>query len=300
MTRTWILFCIALVSCVRPGFAVIPGGIYNRDESMALRIDARQWPHVLGYQMVRGTAVYHGRVIPFASGVFLPPAFFHATEPMPVLMALHNKSAIGANGGNALIGEGMGRLLGVGGNDNRAQGDKAENPMVLRQDAQFIGLVPQCPGGFEWQSPAISRELCNFIAQAVSQYRADDDRVYLTGFSYGASNSWRVALNAPDRFAAIICCDGRATLDPIHDVEKLKDVAVYLSVGQWDGQFLGEVDRMHQALNLLPHRNYIFRMVPGGNHFCYEAIYDDPEVWKWAFAQRRRAGTKVQTATRRD
>src|ERR1019366_4839961 len=93
MTRArWIiLFCIALVIRAHPSAAVIPGGIYGCDESMSLSIDARQWPHTLGYHIVRGTAVYHGRIIPFASGVFLPPAFFHSTEPMPVLMALHNK-----------------------------------------------------------------------------------------------------------------------------------------------------------------------------------------------------------------
>ena len=38
--------------------------------------------------------------------------------------------------------------------------------------------------------------LCKFIAQVVTAYHADDDRVYLTGFSYGASSTWRVALMA--------------------------------------------------------------------------------------------------------
>jgi len=285
---TWIVLLVLLViGWPRPCTAIVPGGVYSNDESMPLTIDPRQWPHTLGYHVVRGTADYHGRKIPFITGIFLPSAYFHTTDPMPVLVALHNRFAIGQNA-DAVAGEGMGRLLAQGGEDNRASGDKAINPINLRQAAQFIGVVPLCPGGFAgWESPPIAKMVCNCIAQVVSRYHADDDRVYLTGFSYGASSTWRLALMAPDRFAALIICDGRQTPDPIHDVEKLKNVAIYLSVGEWDGDFVTEGDRMHQALNTLPHRDYIFRIIYGGNHFCYQAVYDDPEVWKWVLAHRR-------------
>jgi predicted peptidase len=268
--------------------AVLPGGVYSTDESMNLSIDPASLPHSQGYHVVRGTAMYHGRRLRFSSGIYLPPAALRSSEPMPIVVTLHNRVAIGFDGGTEMLGEGMGLLLGLGRPDLRASGDKAENPIDLREDAQFIALVPQCPGGFAWERPAMAKLLCNFIEQMVSAYHADDDRVYLTGFSYGASSTWRVAMLAPDRFAAIICCDGRATPDPTHDVEKLKDVAVYLEVGQWDGGFVNEADRMHQALNRLPHRNFIFRTVPGGNHFCYEAVYDDPLVWQWVLTQRRK------------
>jgi pimeloyl-ACP methyl ester carboxylesterase len=295
----WIgLFLIVLAGSVRRSAAVIPGGVYGADESITLNVDSKQWPHRLGYHLVRGTAVYHGRKIPFLTGVFLPPAFFRTTEAMPILVALHNKSAIGDYGGGDLGREGMGRLLAHGGDDDRAQGERAENPVALRQDAQFIGLVPMCPGGFGWESPPVARLICSMIDRAVSVYHADGDRVYLTGFSYGASSTWRVAMLAPDRFAAIIVCDGRATPDPVHDVQKLKNVAIYLEVGQWDGDFVIATDQMHQALNALPHRNFIFRTISGGNHFCYEAVYDDPEVWKWVLAQRRGALGNSKDETR--
>lgn len=293
----WIALLLLLWLAPR-AVAVLPGGTYSTDESMKVTIDPRLWPRTLGYHVVRGSAVYHGRQLPFACGIFLPPAFFHTTEPMPVLMALHNRFAIGFNGGPQMAGEGMGRILAYGGDEDRMVGDRVENPIVLRKDAGFIGLIPQCPADFAWEMPAMVHMECDFIAQVVAHYHADDNRVYLTGFSYGASSTWRMALLAPDRFAAIICCDGRATPDPINDVAKLKDTAIYLEVGQWDGPFVEETDRMHQALNTLPHRNYIFRMVPGGNHFCYEAVYDDPEVWKWVFAQRRKPkSNSVSTLT---
>jgi predicted peptidase len=287
------LIVMLLLALASPAFAVAPGGVYPAGNSMTLALEPKPLPREVGYHLVRGTAVFHGRKVRFASGIFLPPAFLTARQPMPVLMALHNRFAIGLDGSNGLVGEGMGQLLARGRPDDRAEGEKPANPIDLRKEAQFIGLVPQCPAGFTFEDPAMADLLCKFIAQMVAAYHADDDRVYLTGFSYGASSSWRVALNAPDRFAAILCMDGRATPNPARDVEKLKDVAIYLEVGQWDGDFVKEADWMHQALNNLPHPNYIFRMIPGGNHFNYQAVYTDPAFWKWVYAQHRvhRPGT---------
>jgi predicted peptidase len=267
--------------------AVLPGGVYRDHDALAVQLDPNRFPHSLGYHLMRGTTIYHGRKIPFSSGIFLPAAFFQAKNPMPIVMTLHNRMAIGRDGSGAIVEEGLAHLLAYGQEDGRAQGDRPDNPLSLRQDAQFIGLVPQCPAGFTWEDPVMTKMLVNFIDQVVAHYHADDDRVYLTGFSYGASSTWRVALNAPDRFAAIICCDGRATPDPTHDVEKLKNLPIYLEVGQWDGDFVAEADRMHQALDTLPHRNFIFHMIPGGNHFNYGAVYEDPAVWQWVFAQHR-------------
>jgi len=280
----------------RPAMALVPGGVYRGGDSMSLTINPNYFPHTLGYHLVDGTAVYHGRKLPFRFGIFLPPAFLHAKAPMPVLMCLHNRYAIGADDPNAMVGEGMGQMLAYGNADSRAEGDKPLNPIRLRQDAQFIGIVPQCPPGMTWEDPAMANLLCKLIEQVVAHYHADDDRVYLTGFSYGASSTWRVALNAPDRFAALIICDGRMTPDPVHDVAKLKNVPIYLEVGQWDGDFVGEADRMHQALNKLPHRNFIFRQIPGGNHFNYQSVYNDPLVWKWVYAQHRLHGATAASA----
>ncbi len=278
-------------------YAVVPGGVYAAENTMTLKIEDRQWPSTLGYHVLRGTTVYHGRRMLFVSGIFLPPAFFHTTQPMPVLMALHNRFAIGFNGGAGLGTEGMGRVLARGGEDSRAVGERAVNPISLREDAQFIGLVPQCPAGFGWESPPLAKLMCTFIGQVVGHYHADDDRVYLTGFSYGASSTCALRclrrIGSRPSSAAMVC----ATPDPIHDVAKLNNVAIYLEVGQWDGVFVEETDRMHQALNTLPHRNYIFRMIDNGNHFCYQTVYDDPNVWRWVLLQRRKPAAQPEQAS---
>jgi predicted peptidase len=280
-----VLVLVAAVAGSARG--VIPGGVFAAADQLKVIFDPRAWPQTVGYHSMAGTAIYHGRKMPFYTGIFLPRAFFQTTNPMPIVMTLHNRASIGGNGTGSTVGEGMGRLLAQGERDGRAEGDTPDNPISLREEAQFIGLVPQCPAGFGWEDPVMSDALCQIIDLALQQYHADADRVYLTGFSYGASSTWRVALNYPDRFAAIVCCDGRATPDPVNDVKKLKDLPIYLEVGEWDGEFVAEADRMHAALDTLPHRNYIFRQIPGGNHFNYGAVYTDPAVWKWVLAQHR-------------
>ena len=286
-----VLICVSMSWQAHRVHAVAAGGLYRNSEHVQLTIDAHDLPRTLGFHVVRGIARYHGRLIRFSSGVFLPAAYFHTQKPMPIVIGLHNKAGIGQGGDGGMIGEGFGQMLGNGSPDGRAEGDRAENPIDLRQDAQFIGVVPLCPAGSGWDNPVVTRMLLDFIDQMVTAYHADDNRVYLTGFSYGASSTWQIALAAPDRFAALICCDGRATADPIHDVAKLSNVPIYLEVGQWDGPFVDAADQMHQALNSLPHRNYVFRMIPGGNHFCYQTVYTDPEVWKWVYAQHRQPAT---------
>jgi hypothetical protein len=70
-------------------------------------------------------------------------------------------------------------------------------------------------------------------------------------------------------------------------VAKLKDVAIYLNVGQWDGPFDAAADRMHEALSNLPHRNFVWNIVNNGNHWCYYSVYRNPHFWDWLLAQRR-------------
>jgi predicted peptidase len=240
-----------------------------------------------GYHVIKAVARLGDKKVPLACGLFLPPAYFKSTERMPIVMTLHTRGNSGADGGGGLVGEGLGLLVATGGPDTRGTGDKPANEMNLPKSAEFIGLVPQCPAGYGWESPQVARILAEFITQIARAGRGDEDRVYLTGFSYGGTSTWEMALQVPGRFAAIVPLDGRATHNPVDDVKKLRDVAIYLGVGGDDADFIPETQRMRDALLADQHASVIFRTVHGGNHWCYGSIYNDPEFWKWLFAQRR-------------
>jgi predicted peptidase len=254
---------------------------------VSLTLDSGQFPKHPGYYVIRGEGSIGDRSFRFGSGIFLPAIFGKTSAPLPIVMTLHNRGNSGSTGSEDIAREGLGMLLRTNWPDSRMTGEQPDHPLHLRKDAKFIGLIPQCPDGFEWNTPGMPAFLCKLIDAVSQHYHADNDRVYLTGFSYGASNTWLVAMAEPQRFAAIAVMDGRATPDPATDVAKLKDVAVYLSVGDTDGPFDAAADQMHVALSDFPHRNFVWNIVKDGNHFCYYSVYRNPYFWQWMLAQRR-------------
>lgn len=257
---------------------------------ITLSIDEKSLPRSPGYHELRGKLQIGDQHRGFAFGLFLPRSYFSATEPMPVVVTLHNAGRSGETGGDVLNGEGLGLLIGRDdGQPTSGFGVLPAGAVNLRTDARFICIVPQCPEGYEWSSPDLVPILEQLITQIVSAYRADPDRVSLTGFSYGASQTWLLALQMPRAFAAIIPLDGRATPDPVHDVKKLMDVSIWLAVGGSDERegFVGFTQQMRDALVLAGHKKFVFRIVKDGSHFMYPAIYRDPVFLDWLYAQRR-------------
>ncbi|HEX9797128.1 MAG TPA: alpha/beta fold hydrolase [Anaerolineales bacterium] len=67
------------------------------------------------------------------------------------------------------------------------------------------------PGGFEYdpaQVEASRRKLAGFVDEAIEHYQAAD-RVYLFGFSQGATLSLTLLLTEPSRLAAVVAVAGR-------------------------------------------------------------------------------------------
>jgi predicted peptidase len=257
---------------------------------VVLTLDEKSLPRSPGYHELRGKLKIGDQTRGFAYGLFLPRSYFTSTEPVPVVVTLHNAGGEGENGGAVLTGEGLGLLIGRDdGQSTSGFGALPKGAVNLRTDARFICIVPQCPDGYEWGSPDLVPMFQQLISQIVSAYRADPDRVSLTGFSYGASQTWLVAMQTPQTFAAIIPLDGRATGDPVHDVKKLMDVSIWLAVGGSDERegFVGFSEQMRDALTLAGHKKFVFHIIPNGTHYTYPAVYRDPVFLDWLYAQRR-------------
>jgi len=251
-------------------------------------LTTRALPTTPGYHVFKATAMLRGKPEKIACGICLPPAYFKKNaDPMPIVVTLHNRQVNGNDGRDDLIFEGLAMLVAMENPDNRGTGDMPEHPLNLRRDAGFITLVPQCPMGFDWYSPEIPPMLESLVTQVAQAYHADADRMYLTGFSYGASSTLRVALQTPTCYAAIAPLDGRATPNPTADAKILHDVPTYLVVGADDSGFIPEVDQMNRALMADKNPNFTFRCVPHGNHWGYTSIYTDPDFWRWMFRQHR-------------
>jgi predicted peptidase len=262
----------------------------GKPPNVVLTIDDKSLPRSPGFHVIHSKLTIADQTRGFAFGLFLPRSYFSSTEPMPVVITLHNAGRSGDDGGDVLTSEGLGLLIGRDdGQPTSGYGAEIKNAVNLRTDARFICIAPQCPAGYDWSSPDLVPVFQQLINRIVSAYRADPDRVSLTGFSHGASQTWLVAMQMPRAFAAIIPLDGRATGDPVHDVRKLMDVSIYLGVGGSDERegFVGFSEQMRDALVLAGHKKFVFRIIPGGTHYMYPAIYRDPQFLDWLYAQRR-------------
>ena len=78
-------------------------------------------------------------------------------------------------------------------------------------DFDFIIVSPQCPDNKYWSSDNWFEPLYEKIK---AKYRIDPDKVYLTGISMGGYGTYIVAMDHPDKFAAIVrLCGGCSESD---------------------------------------------------------------------------------------
>ena len=82
--------------------------------------------------------------------------------------------------------------------------------LVHTKDYPCRILMPQCPRDTFWAARVES--IVKFVEEAISDFNADRDRVYLTGLSMGGFGTWFTSMARPDLFAAIapVCGGGMA------------------------------------------------------------------------------------------
>lgn len=80
---------------------------------------------------------------------------------------------------------------------------------VLTEDVEYdcILVQPQCKADSFWVADVQS--IIKFINQVVDEFKANKNRIYLSGISMGAFGTWYTAMACPSMFAAIApCCGG--------------------------------------------------------------------------------------------
>ena len=275
--------------------AVKPADTANAAAGVTVLLDTSSLPRRAGYAVIRPTVRVDGQTLSVPVGIWLPTGYPHFAAPLPVILSLHNRYAIGMDGTkNALLGEGLPNILAYGDNNHGEHGDVPARPVNPANDVAFLGVFPQCPANHSWESAPMPEVVDKLLAAILAGYdtTVDPDRVYGTGWSYGASCTWALATAYPGRFAAIAVNDGRAMPNPAAAVAKLKDVGVYLTVGDHDGEFIDEERRMLDALTAARHPNFVQHVIAHGDHAAYMAVYDDPAFWGWLLNQRRHAAAR--------
>ena len=215
--------------------------------------------------------------------VFVPRGTDRGARP-PIILSLHGAGERGMDGQ-------LQTMVGLG-------------PVVRGRAESFPAVVvmPQAPSDSVW-SGAPARAAMQALDAALLEFHGDSARVYLTGLSMGGYGTWQLALEYPGRFAALVpvCAGVRPpsgfssirvapvpsdAQDPYAYVAaRLASMPVWLFHGAEDRAVpVTESRNMAEALRRVgaPVR---YTEYAGVGHNSWESAYNEPELWRWLWAQ---------------
>jgi len=174
-------------------------------------------------------------------------------------------------------------LHGAGERGDSLQKVKIHGPPKLIEGGQkfpFIIVSPQCPEN-EWWSIEVLDVLLHEICK---NYKVDKDRIYITGLSMGGYGTWDMALEYPNRFAAIapICGGGNPNRANV-----LKNLPIWIFHGAKDEVVpLKKSQDMFDALKEVGD-NVKITIYPEVGHDSWTETYNNPQLYEWFLKYKR-------------
>ncbi|MDZ4819858.1 MAG: alpha/beta hydrolase-fold protein [Planctomycetota bacterium] len=189
------------------------------------------------------------------------PKDYAAEKPLPLLLFLH-----GAGERGTVLKEVA----------------KFGPPKMLRKGQQLPVIVvsPQCRKDCVWEPD----ELLPLVDELQRQYAVDPDRVFISGFSMGASGAWNVALADPERFAGAV---------PVAAGTSINNAKTLAKVRVWT--FHGDVDELVSTANTAALVEAIkshggqaqVTVLPKLGHMSCDAVFAREDIWKWFLETER-------------
>ncbi len=152
---------------------------------------------------------------------------------------------------------------------------------MLLDEFPFIAVSPQCPAHHWWSDYRLV--LIGLLDAIAENYLVDTDRVYLTGLSMGGFGTWHLAVEHPDRFAAIapICGGGFWAYSFPERVCAIKHVPTWAFHGAKDEVVPPrESEVLVEALEACG-GDVKLTMYPDAEHDSWTETYDDPKLYSW-------------------
>lgn len=252
-----------------PGKRLIPAAPAKPQPPVVVQIQG-QLPRTTGFHKCMSKVSGAGEPFNFPFLLYVPKQF--GQEPVPSLLFLHGVGECGTD---------------LEGTYWNGPSGHIKNDAKLREFMPFLVISPQCAPGWSWTQQRIIKAtvaLMDEIQRGYGQYM-DKDRVTMTGLSMGGAGVWHVALEAPDKFAAIVPSDPRA-VRPDEAAEKLKDIAVWVIAGAVDGDFTKGAQEMVEALknNLV---KPTLMLVPNCGHGAWGYYYPKKQFYEWLLKWKR-------------
>jgi predicted peptidase len=223
------------------------------------------------------------------------PADHSRDRAWPVVISLHFDGVQGTDG----------LLPTVLGLADQIRRNRSRFPAVI--------LFPQAEIGKRWLDADMEELVIAELDRTMREFGGDPARVYLTGFSMGATGAYRIAYRWPNRFAAVVAIAGRVDTSDAKtysDRDKEADrkanpfvtakdpfVALATTIKHIPIRiFHGDADEtvpVEQSRRLVPalkavQANVRYQEYPGATHTgAADKAYADQELIAWLFAQHR-------------
>ncbi len=146
-----------------------------------------------------------------------------------------------------------------------------------QKDFPFIVVSPQCQPHQYWNSAA----LMALIEDIIANYQVDTSRLYVTGLSMGGFGTWDLAIQYPERFAAIVPVCGGGNQKNITNICNIKHLPVWVFHGAKDdivpliySQVM--VDALEKCGG-----NVKFTVYLEAAHDSWTETYNNPAVYEW-------------------
>ena len=168
----------------------------------------------------------------------------------------------------------------------------------MREKYPAFVMVPAADLPFTWAmndairragKPAPSAEKLPVLIAAVRALlkteAIDPARIYITGQSMGGVGSWGAIARHPELFAAAVPVCGAWRTE---DAAKMAAVPVWAFHGETDPTVPVQFSRDLTAAITKAGGTAKYTEYPGVGHDSWTRACDEPELWPWLFAQRRK------------
>ncbi|MGB5171604.1 prolyl oligopeptidase family serine peptidase [Eudoraea sp.] len=195
--------------------------------------------------------------------LYLPKDYEEKNGQVPLLLFLHGG---GESGGDLeeLKSNGPPKMLAEG------------------REFPFAILAPQNPYKRKWWNTTAVMQLLDTV---VGAYHIDTNRIYLSGLSRGGGAAWELAVQYPDKFAAMAVVCGMTPLPYASWINKNMPIWVFHGTEDKSIPF-SESENMVAKLREMDY-DVTFTKYEGVGHDSWIQAYNTEELYEWFMNQKK-------------
>lgn len=157
-------------------------------------------------------------------------------------------------------------------------------PKLLAEGKEFpfLILAPQNPHKRKWWN---TRAVMQLLDTIIESNRVAIDRIYLSGLSRGGSAAWELAVQYPDKFAAMAVVCGMTPVPYAAWINK--NMPIWVFHGTEDKSIpISESEDMVAKLREMGY-DVTFTRYDGVGHNSWVQAYNTEELYEWFMKQKR-------------